>query len=47
LSSDLVAAEGSIEAAMDVVAALAAAISRQFFGVLMLPPVRAHACVCV
>lgn len=39
LSSDLVAGEGSIEGAMEAVAALAAAAARQFFGVLMLPPV--------
>ena len=39
LSSDLVAGDGSIEGAMEAVGALAAAAARQFFGVLMLPPV--------
>ena len=40
VSADLIAPEGCLEPAMDAVAALAAAVARQFFGVLMLPPVR-------
>ncbi|KAI8462736.1 MAG: hypothetical protein J3K34DRAFT_527522 [Monoraphidium minutum] len=38
LSADLVAPEGCVEGAMESVAALAGALARQFFGVLMLPP---------
>jgi hypothetical protein len=40
VSADLLAPEGCIEPAMEAAAALAGAVARQFFGVLMLPPVR-------